>query len=140
MVRMVASDSAPQDALTLGAMYSALLNSRPMGKQHVLHGQCIKFNAKPQAPAMYLEDWGKQGPGGIQFVIANEEAFVAVDDIKDKALVSIRQVHVVSLLVGEVQLCDIQMQAQTWHLVVNFEINSLIWLDAHHLDIPNNSR
>ena len=41
--------------------------------------------------------------------------------------------RVVALLVGQVQLGHVQVQAQAGHLVVDLQVDGLVWLDAHHL-------
>lgn len=56
-----------------------------------------------------------------------------MDDIQYQALVSIWQVDVVPLLVGEIQFCNVQVEAQTWDLVDDLQVDGLIRLDAQDL-------
>ena len=81
----------------------------------------------------HLQDGGEEGPRSIQLIIPDEEAFVAMDHIQNQPLVGIWQVYIVTLLVREIQLCDIQVKTQSWHLVDDLKIDGLIWLNTHDL-------
>ena len=81
----------------------------------------------------YLEDGGKERPGRIELVVADEEALVAVHHVEDEALVCVWQVPVVARAVGQVERGDVQLQTQAGHLVVDLEVDALVRLDADDL-------
>lgn len=86
-----------------------------------------------QAGVVHLQDGCEQLPGSLQLIISDEQALVAIDDIQDEALVSIRQVRLVARGVAEVQLGLVQRQAKPGQLVVDLEVDALIWLDLDDL-------
>ena len=50
-----------------------------------------------------------------------------------KQLFMQRACHLEALAVGEVQLGDVQMEAQPGYLVIDLQVDGLIWLDANDL-------
>lgn len=81
----------------------------------------------------YLKNWSEKRPCSIKFIISDEQPLVAIDHIQNEPFISIRKHIGVSRLVREIELSDVQVQAQAWHLIVDLEVDRLIWLYADDL-------
>ena len=81
----------------------------------------------------YLQNWCEEIPGSFKFIIPDEQPLVTIDDIQNEALIGIWQMLVVACLVGQIQLLHVQVEAQAWHLVVHFQEDRFIGLDANDL-------
>mmetsp|Transcript_25097 Transcript_25097/g.68195 ORF Transcript_25097/g.68195 Transcript_25097/m.68195 type:complete len:241 (-) Transcript_25097:1048-1770(-) len=79
-----------------------------------------------------MQHWGKDVPGLLQLIIADEQALIAVHHIQQEALIRIWQLLGVCVVVHQVQLGGIQAHAQARDLVVDLEVDGLPRLNADH--------
>lgn len=80
-----------------------------------------------------VEEWGEDSPGSIQLVVTDKVRVVSLQGIQDQGLVSLWDLEVgEAAAVGEIELGDNGLHAQTWKLRVHLDVDRLVWLDAHN--------
>ena len=80
-----------------------------------------------------VEERGEELPRRFEFVVANEQTLVAIDDVQNQAFVRVREFYLsVSVLVLKIQKSLIESLTQTRDFVIDAKVNRLVRLNANH--------
>mmetsp|Transcript_32334 Transcript_32334/g.70578 ORF Transcript_32334/g.70578 Transcript_32334/m.70578 type:complete len:376 (-) Transcript_32334:225-1352(-) len=113
---------APADAVAAGEVVGADGPAGAVGVELGLHALRLEG----------VQEGREELPRRLQLVHPDEQPLVAVHHVQQQPLVRVRQVLVVPGLVGEVELGVVEAQAEAGHLVVDFEEDGLVRLNADH--------
>lgn len=86
-----------------------------------------------------MEKRGEDAPAGVELVVTDKVGLVALQAVEDKRLVCLRDFEVgESSSIGEIQLGNNSLHAETRQLRVHLDIDTLIGLNAHNKLVSGN--
>ena len=86
-----------------------------------------------------MEQRGEDAPAGIKLVVTNKVGVVALERVKNERLVGLGDLQVGEPpSVGEIQLGDNRLHAETRQLGVHLNVHTLVGLDSNHELVSRN--